>query len=563
MPFPNLRDTVPLIRYSDAVLVLRSGPDTIFRRSARLWVLHDTIHLVSPESTGRGTWGAIMTITCAVAPPTRREPRRERFAQRAHDDLRRRLHDLPGRLRARALADPVVLVVLMPLLSLALFAAKGQPVEAAPTLYGLIIVPTVAIATVLMYASWRISPHVHRGWVSAAVTTLGVHSLTALATQVLRPDLGGPQFWVAAAGLACIAGLVALAVPASRRPVPCDPVLLGFAAGAALTVARVTTAVVVSHVDPPTPGRWVGGGVLLLLIMLGCASVWRLKTPTWKRVRMSAVLALLASGSLVLHLAGDASWGPWTVIVGHTLCSVVIASTTVAALRLALAEDGARVEELNARLEQAEAGHRTEQAVHHEISATLAGISSATRLIHSPRGVTDQRRQRLEDMVEAELARLSRLLDPTHTPADDQPRSVDVDEVVATLALSQEARGNSVQRSPSGLRVDADPDAVAEILNILLDNAAKHGGRESVVEVSEHAAHVEIAVSNGGRGVAPEVRERLFHWGARGHGSRGQGIGLPIARELAQHQGGYLHLRETNHERTTFVVGLRAGGAVR
>jgi signal transduction histidine kinase len=54
------------------------------------------------------------------------------------------------------------------------------------------------------------------------------------------------------------------------------------------------------------------------------------------------------------------------------------------------------------------------------------------------------------------------------------------------------------------------------------------------------------------------VRERLFEWGARGPGSRGQGIGLNVAWSLAESQGGYLHLRDTSGPGATFVVGLPA-----
>jgi signal transduction histidine kinase len=111
---------------------------------------------------------------------------------------------------------------------------------------------------------------------------------------------------------------------------------------------------------------------------------------------------------------------------------------------------------------------------------------------------------------------------------------------------------------PSGERVSGDPDAVAEVINILLDNAAKHGGSPAEVDVRRLDDRVEIAVSDSGPGIAPEIRQQLFQWGARGPESRGQGIGLNIAASLIERQGGYLRLRDTLRQGTTFVIGLQA-----
>jgi nitrogen-specific signal transduction histidine kinase len=66
---------------------------------------------------------------------------------------------------------------------------------------------------------------------------------------------------------------------------------------------------------------------------------------------------------------------------------------------------------------------------------------------------------------------------------------------------------------------------------------------------------VEIAVTDNGPGVSPELRRRIFAWGVSGPGSTGQGIGLHTARDLMERQGGYLELVESG-DRTTFVIGI-------
>jgi signal transduction histidine kinase len=168
-------------------------------------------------------------------------------------------------------------------------------------------------------------------------------------------------------------------------------------------------------------------------------------------------------------------------------------------------------------------------------------------------------------MISTELGRLARLMappDPTGRDGDgllddaSELRVMDLDETIGTLVVSQEARGNRVRWSPSGLRVNAQPDAVAEVISVLLDNAAKHGRSAAEVTLTQTGDIVEVAVHDDGPGVDESLRTRLFTWGVRGPRSTGQGIGLHIAHELAQRQGGYLELRDSRSGGATFVMGL-------
>nr|WP_241248405.1 ATP-binding protein [Nocardioides sp. KC13] len=102
-----------------------------------------------------------------------------------------------------------------------------------------------------------------------------------------------------------------------------------------------------------------------------------------------------------------------------------------------------------------------------------------------------------------------------------------------------------------------DSDQVTEALNVLLDNAADHGSGSVRIEVRAAGpgdTSVEIAVTDDGPGVAPELRRRIFARGVSRPGSTGQGIGLHAARDLMERQGGYLELETGEH--TTFVLGI-------
>jgi signal transduction histidine kinase len=216
---------------------------------------------------------------------------------------------------------------------------------------------------------------------------------------------------------------------------------------------------------------------------------------------------------------------------------------------------------------------RDERARLHEAASALAGIRAATTLLNSPRAIGDDRRAAMTAMVQSELERLERMVrrqQDAARPEIPEPRAdemqademraevIDLDSVVATMVLAHEAKGADVVWRPSRMLALGDSDQLTEALNVLLDNAAAHGSGSVRIEVraAEPAStSVEIAVTDDGPGVAPELRRRIFAWGVRRPGSTGQGIGLHAARDLMERQGGYLELAEAS-ERTTFVLGI-------
>ncbi|GGR48971.1 signal transduction histidine kinase [Nocardioides luteus] len=207
----------------------------------------------------------------------------------------------------------------------------------------------------------------------------------------------------------------------------------------------------------------------------------------------------------------------------------------------------------------------------HEAASTLAGVRAATTLLHSLGEIGEiakERRAAMAAMVESELERLERMVREEQDaakvavpgPRTDEPRAevIDLDAVVSTMVLAHEAKGTDVRWRPSRMLALGDSDQLTEALNVLLDNAAAHGAGTVRIEVratEPASSSVEIAVSDEGPGVPPELRRRIFAWGVSRPGSTGQGIGLHAARDLMERQGGFLELAEAD-ERTTFVLGI-------
>jgi signal transduction histidine kinase len=119
--------------------------------------------------------------------------------------------------------------------------------------------------------------------------------------------------------------------------------------------------------------------------------------------------------------------------------------------------------------------------------------------------------------------------------------------------------GRTIYWKPSGQVVEGRSDDVVEVLNILLNNAARHAPESPGAVTTElDGETVRILVSDWGPGVAPELRDRIFEVDVRGPHSPGEGIGLALARRLMEEQRGFVDLVETDDRGATFVVGLHS-----
>jgi heavy metal sensor kinase len=112
------------------------------------------------------------------------------------------------------------------------------------------------------------------------------------------------------------------------------------------------------------------------------------------------------------------------------------------------------------------------------------------------------------------------------------------------------------------LSISADDELLRRLVMNLLDNAVQYapaGGTVSIA-VSCDAGIVTIAVSDTGPGIAPADRERVFERFVRLDPARstssGTGLGLPIARWIAEQHEGTLALEQNEAGGCVFVVRL-------
>jgi two-component system osmolarity sensor histidine kinase EnvZ len=129
-------------------------------------------------------------------------------------------------------------------------------------------------------------------------------------------------------------------------------------------------------------------------------------------------------------------------------------------------------------------------------------------------------------------------------------------EVLAPVNLSDAARSAAERAARLGTDVKCDladvpvlmlrPLAIQRLLENLIGNAARHGGREILVRTAARDREVQVCVFDRGPGIPPDQVERLKQPFARRDDARsgqsGAGLGLAIANRIALMHGGRLEL---------------------
>ncbi len=345
---------------------------------------------------------------------------------------------------------------------------------------------------------------------------------------------------------------------------PADPALLGGA-----TASLLVAVAVVPNLAPSAPSGPVAVALPVTGVMLtATALIWILLTrravaPLVRRY-LAAAVALLTAGELMSGFEEPSFVLAGAGIAAQVAAALLVCTVTQRLLRGAILVGHDQVHRLQRSLAEVREVVGKDRELLHEVGATLAGITSASRVMRHSEAVPASRRQRLEHMLAAELDRLERLMTARvygTTRLDNC--EIDLDMVVEPLVTSHQARGRDVRWFPSDEHAYGDPDELAEVVNILLENAARHGG-QGVVRLSVTGADggALVICSDCGPGVPPELRAHLFEREVRGPTSKGQGLGLAIAHRLVSSRGGSIELVEGHQPGATFVARLPRGSDI-
>ncbi|HEV7214493.1 MAG TPA: PAS domain S-box protein [Chloroflexota bacterium] len=213
--------------------------------------------------------------------------------------------------------------------------------------------------------------------------------------------------------------------------------------------------------------------------------------------------------------------------------------------------------------------------VSHDLRTPLGAITMAIGavLANTPPDL-EPRLRRLLVTIDLAASRMARLVDDLLELTRLQARRVQLRRArTDVVALARRAAGAieplaetkqqrlALELPKRSLWRDVDAERLERALVNLLGNAHKYGREGGLIQVRlrQEAGDLQISVSDDGPGIAPAEQARIFDRFYRAPGTagnQGSGLGLPIARGLAELHGGRLDVESTPGRGSTFTITL-------
>jgi len=209
----------------------------------------------------------------------------------------------------------------------------------------------------------------------------------------------------------------------------------------------------------------------------------------------------------------------------------------------------------------------------HELRTPIFSLAGFVELLQDEDLDEDTRREFLETMSE-QVARLQKLsvdlLDLSRLDAGSvelHPEPVDLSELARSIvneftpALADHGTDLEIQLPDVGPEALCDPVRVAQIMRILLDNALRHtpAGTQVTVGAARTNGTAGLTVTDSGPGLPDHTDTKVFERFYTGDAARGAGLGLAIARELAERMHGRLRVSSASRG-TAFTLELPTDG---
>lgn len=317
------------------------------------------------------------------------------------------------------------------------------------------------------------------------------------------------------------------------------------------TFLAVLVAVLVTGAPAALFGAWLVSQKPALL------DVWMTQAPSTRGLEVFLGVSLLAA-----H------------VISITVLVAARQSRRLADPMIQLAEAAERLGAGQSRLEPMRSGipevdrvsnvlSRSAQQVTKTLAAERDFASDASHQLRTPLTALLMRLEEISDTDDPEVVkeeagiaidqveRLTRVVDDLlmrSRRSNDAPRpEVSLDSVIAALQREwqpafEEARRSVHVHGERGLVVKATPVALSQVLSTLFENSLVHGRGTVEVQARRSGPSVVVEVSDQGDGVPSNLAPHIFERSVSSGQGTSTGLGLALARDLAESNGGRLDL---------------------
>ena len=214
--------------------------------------------------------------------------------------------------------------------------------------------------------------------------------------------------------------------------------------------------------------------------------------------------------------------------------------------------------------------------VSHELRSPMASVIGSAKILRQRRRELDpSQRESFLALIEHETNRLAELvgdvLDTSRIESGTFSytfRDVDVGEIVTESAAAAQSGQDEVVVRTAVRRplpvIRGDRERLRQVMTNLIDNAVKYSpaGGEVAVEAFADNGRITVQVRDEGPGISSEHRQLIFEKFGRvagDHAKPGTGLGLFIARSIAEAHGGVLEVDSAEGSGSTFTLALPVG----
>jgi signal transduction histidine kinase len=208
-------------------------------------------------------------------------------------------------------------------------------------------------------------------------------------------------------------------------------------------------------------------------------------------------------------------------------------------------------------------------SISHDMRHSLSAIYANAEFLERHDRCANARAELLLEIQEAVLAmteRIDSLLqfgsNGRTNPLVHEPVSLVVEKAVAAVKIHPDGRNISItvgKLPPAEADIDAR-NLESAIYNLLLNacQAATHSTHvpEVKVQLTEVDERIYVTILDNGPGISASIRRTLFDPFVTAGKHNGTGLGLTLARRIAEEHGGSVCLEESDPQRTVFTLSL-------